>query len=214
MRAMSTQHANRAARPKPYHHGNLRESLLEAADRLLLRRGAAGMTLRDVAKAAGVSHAAPYHHFATLRDLQAAVAERAFIALAESVEAACAASDPRQRLVSICQAYVAFARRRPAHFRLMFGPLLTQRARYPGLRRAGDRAFAAVRNAARAYDPEQARLVAVIGWSLSHGLANLHIDRALESLPGPAPDPSRLAQDMVHYVFPPKRVSRRQPARR
>lgn len=211
---MRAKRAKRAARPKPYHHGNLRESLLDAADRLLSQKGAAGMTLRDVAKAAGVSHAAPYHHFAALRDLQATVAERAFVALAESVEAACAASDPRQRLLSICQAYVAFAQRRPAHFRLMFGPLLAQRKRYPGLRHAGDRAFAAVMNAARAYDPEQARLVALIGWSLSHGLANLHIDRALESLPAPAPDPSRLAQDMVHYLFPPKRVSGRQKARR
>ncbi len=210
---MKANRAKRAARPKPYHHGHLRESLLDAADRLLSQRGAAGMTLRGVAKAAGVSHAAPYHHFATLRDLQATVAERAFVALAESVEAASAASDPRQRLVSICQAYVAFALRRPAHFRLMFGPVLAQRTRHPGLRHAGDRAFAAVTNAVRAYDPEQVRLVALIGWSLSHGLANLHIDRALESLPGPAPDITRLAQDMVHYAFRPQRVSRRQKAR-
>ena len=60
--------------PKPYHHGKLRESLLEAADTVLAREGALGITLREVATEAGVSHAAPYHHFASLDEMLAAVA--------------------------------------------------------------------------------------------------------------------------------------------
>ena len=53
-------------RPRPYHHGNLRETLMVAADELLASQGLAGLTLREVARVAGVSHAAPYHHFANL----------------------------------------------------------------------------------------------------------------------------------------------------
>jgi AcrR family transcriptional regulator len=171
------------AKGPAYHHGNLREALLEAADKLLAERGAQALTLRDVARAAGVSHAAPYHHFASLDDLLAAVAERAFIVLGEALEKALSGEDTHERLLRISSAYVACARARPAHFRLMFGPLLARKSEYPGLKAAAERSFGQLLAAACAHDPHNGPELALTGWSLAHGLSHLMIDGALEGLP-------------------------------
>ena len=180
-----------------YHHGNLRETLLLAADGVLAERGAQGLTLRDVAKAAGVSHAAPYHHFASLNDLLAVVAGRAFITLGDAIEHAASAEDPKERLLQVAEAYVACARAKPAHFRLMFGPLLAQKNDYPLLKAAATRAFAALLAVACAYDAENGAELALCGWSLSHGMSNLIIDGALDELPVPVGDPAVLVRVLV-----------------
>jgi len=185
------------AAPKPYHHGNLRESLLAAADAVLTEQGALGITLRDVAKAAGVSHAAPYHHFASLNDLLAAVAERAFITLGDAVEQASDVKDTRERLLRISEAYVGCARARPAQFRLMFGPLLTHKNEYPGLKAAAERAFGFVLAAACAHDPQRGPELALTGWSLAHGLSNLMIDGAFDNLPMKVDNPDGLARQLA-----------------
>jgi len=185
------------AQPKPYHHGNLRESLLEAADTVLAERGVHGITLRDVAKAAGVSHAAPYHHFSSLNGLLAAVAERAFVRLGSALELASAEPDTGERLLKINDAYVACACARPEQFRLMFGPLLTRKAEYPALQAAADRAFGFLLAAACAHDPEQGPVLALTGWSLAHGLSNLLIDGALDGLPIPLGKPQDLARQLA-----------------
>ena len=104
----------------------MRESLLQAAETVLVARGVQGITLRDVARTAGVSHAAPHHHFASLNDLLAAVAERGFVALGDAMAVASEVEETRERLLQIALAYVNCARARPAQFRLMFWPLLTQ----------------------------------------------------------------------------------------
>jgi len=185
------------AQPKPYHHGNLRESLLEAADTVLAERGVRGTTLRDVAKAAGVSHAAPYHHFSSLDDLLAAVAQRAFVTLGNALELASGEPDTGERLLKINDAYVACACARPEQFRLMFGPLLTRKAEYPALQAAADRAFGFLLTAACAHDPEQGPVLALTGWSLAHGLSNLLIDGALEGLPIALGEPQGLARQVA-----------------
>lgn len=183
--------------PKPYHHGNLRESLLEAAGIVLAKQGAHGITLRDVAKAAGVSHAAPYHHFSSLDDLLAAVAQQAFVALGDALERASDEPDTGERLLKINDAYVACACARPEQFRLMFGPLLTRKAEYPALQAAADRAFGFLLAAACAHDAEQGPVLALTGWSLAHGLSNLLIDGALEGLPIPLGKPQDLARQLA-----------------
>jgi AcrR family transcriptional regulator len=182
---------------KPYHHGNLRETLLCAADTVLAERGAQGLTLRDVAKAAGVSHAAPYHHFASLNDLLAAVAERAFGALAQALEQAAAEPDTAERMLKINDAYVACALARPAQFRLMFGPLLARKHDYPDFKAAAEHAFGVVLAAACAHDPQRGPELALTGWSLAHGLSNLLIDGALEGLPIPVGSTKRLARQLA-----------------
>lgn len=111
--------------PKPragYHHGDLREALLSAADQLLHEEGLRGLTLRACARRAGVSHAAPKHHFADLSELVSEVAARAFDRLTDALQAARAkvGEDPDERFSAAAYTYVEFARAHPAHFRLMF----------------------------------------------------------------------------------------------
>jgi AcrR family transcriptional regulator len=186
---------------RPYHHGNLRAGLLEAAEAVLAERGAQGLTLRDVARAAGVSHAAPYHHFASLGDLQAAVAERGFVALGDAMATAVAVVDTRERLLRVAQAYVECALEHPERFRLMFGPVLARKEEHPSLKSAAERAFGFVLAAAQAHDPRHGARLALAGWSLSHGLAHLVIDGALEGLPLKKTKPGKLARELAERVF-------------
>jgi AcrR family transcriptional regulator len=110
-------------RPKAgYHHGDLREALLAAAEELLHEKGLQGLTLRACARRAGVSHAAPKHHFTDLSELLSEVAARGFQRLAAALQKAHAevGDDPDARFIAVARTYVHFARRNPAHFRLMF----------------------------------------------------------------------------------------------
>lgn len=189
------------ARARPYHHGNLRASLIEAAELVLADRGARGLTLRDVARTAGVSHGAPYHHFGSLEDLLAAVAERGFTVLGDAMAEAAALPDTRERLLRVAQAYVDCARAAPERFRLMFGPLLASKAAYPALKEAAERAFGFVLAAANAYDKERGATLALAGWSMAHGLSHLLIDGAFDGLPIKNPNPDTLARKLVEHLF-------------
>lgn len=151
-----------------------------AAAEALLASGTT-LSLRSVAKAAGVSHAAPYHHFAGLDALLAAVAARGFDDLAAAMQGAQQGGDTAATLVGHCSAYVAFALARPAVFRLMFSPLLQRKADHPALRVAADGSFQVLLQAARAHVAEGADELALAGWSLAHGLASLAIDGALST---------------------------------
>ena len=193
MPAASTSRS-RKAEPKPYHHGDLRASLLAAAARWLDERGAETLTLRELARAAGVSHAAPYHHFANRDELMAGVAEQAFDRLGDALAAVAGAPDPARALVDIGEAYVREALAHPAQFRLMFGPMLARKAAHAGLQRAAERAFTVLLGAATRHAPERGLELALAGWSLSHGAANLAIDGAFGGLPIPAADARRLAR--------------------
>ena len=187
--------------PKPYHHGNLRESLLAAADTVLAREGAMGITLREVAKEAGVSHAAPYHHFASLDDMLAAVAERGFLRLSEAMAKSVQATDTGERLLQIADIYVSCARANPAQFRLMFGPLLARKREFPPLQLAAEAAFGVLHAAACAHDAVRGQELALAGWSLSHGLSNLLIDGAFDGLPMELPAASVLTRQLAQRVL-------------
>ena len=184
----------RPSAPRPYHHGDLRTALLAAAARWLDERGAETLTLRELARAAGVSHAAPYHHFAGRDQLLAGVAEHAFDRLGDALVAASTAPDPAHALLDIGEAYVREALAHPAQFRLMFGPLLARKAEHPGLQRAAQRAFTVLLEAATRYAPERGLELALAGWSLSHGAANLAIDGAFGGLPIAPAQARRLAR--------------------
>lgn len=195
-------------RAKPagrYHHGDLRETLLDAAEALLAQRGASALSLRDVARGAGVSHAAPYHHFAGLPELLAALAERSFQQLGAAMQAGVDAhpADAREQLLAIAAAYVDFARRRPARFRLMFGPVLASRRQHPGLDRAAEASFRVLLDAATRFDAASGPLIALTGWSLAHGLSHLSLDAAFAGLPlpGPLPEPAELVRLMSARVL-------------
>jgi AcrR family transcriptional regulator len=195
--------------PRPYHHGDLREALLAAAETLLADRGARGLSLRDVARSAGVSHAAPYHHFDGLPALLAALAERSFVQLGAAMQAGVDQhpGDPKEQLLAISAAYVDFAQRSPARFRLMFGPVLASRSDYPGLDQAAEATFRVLLDAATRFDAAAGALLALTGWSLAHGLAHLSLDAAFTGLPlpGPLPDAPTLARTLSDLVL--RRVS-------
>ena len=178
----SARPAKRAA-PRPYHHGDLRAALLAAAAGRLDEQGEQALTLRELARAAGVSHAAPYHHFANRDELLAGVAERAFDRLADALAAAAGAPEAAHALLDIGEAYVREALAHPAQFRLMFGPLLARKAGHPGLQRAAERAFVVLLEAATRFAPDRGLEIALDGWSLSHVAANLAIDGAFGGLP-------------------------------
>ena len=108
-------------RHQPYHHGNLRETLLQGAVRVIAEVGPAAFTLREVARRAGVSHNAPYRHFRDKDALLAAVAAQGFRELTHAMrEAGERQSKPLDKLKQSGMAYVAFAVRRPEHFTVMF----------------------------------------------------------------------------------------------
>jgi AcrR family transcriptional regulator len=164
-----------------YHHGNLREALIEAALALIDEKGAAGFTFAEAARAAGVSPAAPYRHFRDRDALIAEVARRGFELFAKGLEDAWAAGRPKplDAFNRLGRAYLAFAREEPAYFAAMFETGLSAN-QYPELREAGDRAFGVLRHACEAIVatlPEHRRppsmMMALHIWSLSHGIAAL-----------------------------------------
>ncbi len=183
-----------------YHHGNLRDALLDAAEALLPLHGPEGLTLREVARQAGVSHGAPYHHFESREALLASVAERGFAGLGEAMVVT-AGPTPRDRLIAICVAYVDFAARHPTRFRLMFGPLLAAKEQYPGLKEAGEKSFFILLEASRDVAPDDAMPLALSGWSLAHGLAHLRINGVFETLPVAAPPESHLAGLLAQWLL-------------
>lgn len=110
-----------ASRPKAYHHGDLAAALVDAAEAVLTERGVEGFTLRECARRAGVSHAAPAHHFKDAKGLLTQVAALGFerLTVAEK-QARDTEADPRNRLLGTGMGYVQFAIEHPAQFQLMF----------------------------------------------------------------------------------------------
>lgn len=170
--------------PLPYHHGDLREGLVEAALAILGKGSAAALTLRAAAREAGVSPAAPYRHFADRDALVAAVAERGFAALFNRMRAAAsrAQASPERGLQEIAIAYLRFALERPAEYRVMFGPELSDRARHATLQQTSTRVFsllvegiAGLQRAGRVRAGD-VHAMALSAWALVHGLAMLAID--------------------------------------
>jgi AcrR family transcriptional regulator len=166
-----------------YHHGNLREALIEATLELIAAKGPAGFTIAEAARLAGVSPAAPYRHFRDAEALIAEVALRGFDRLTEVLSAAWAngSPDPVRAFEALGPAYLGFARTQPAYYAAMFEARIAREA-HPGLQSAADRAFAVLREAAAKLGeglPAEKRppslMVALHVWALSHGIASLFV---------------------------------------
>jgi len=166
---------------RPYHHGNLREALLDAAIRLIAKVGPAGFTLREVARRAGVSHNAPYRHFRDKDELLAAVGTQGFRELKQAMlRAAESQTTSLDRLRRSGRAYVSFALRRPEHFTVMFDAPISKAAN-PEYNEAGQQAFATLVSFIEMCQRE-GRLPpgdplppALVAWSLVHGIAKLAV---------------------------------------
>ncbi|WP_220208906.1 TetR/AcrR family transcriptional regulator [Reticulibacter mediterranei] len=179
---------NREEQQRSYHHGDLRNALIRAGLELLSEGGAAALELRKVARKAGVSHAAPYRHFADKQALIAAINEEGYYRLAESIKSARAEEpddDIFAQLLAIALAYIHFAIDNPWLMREMFSGLTVEREAYPGLYEASKlvfRQYAEVimrgQQQGNIIQGEVGGLAGVL-WSLLHGVAMLIIENQM-----------------------------------
>ncbi len=184
----------RAAADSPYHHGALRDALLQAAEKVLERDGLAGLTLRAVAREAGVSHAAPTHHFGDLTGLLSELAATGYRMFnAAMVAANNSETHPLMKGMASAKAYVAFAQAHPGMYGLMFRNERLDMTR-PSLHEAATATFAGLARgvgagrqekisgaALEALSLDQAAAIAR-AWSLVHGFTMLLLDGRLKDI--------------------------------
>jgi AcrR family transcriptional regulator len=128
---------------RPYHHGDLRRSLIRAGTKKIEEKGLDGLSLREVARAAGVSHTAPYRHFRDKADLIAAIAQKGFEQLTDDATAAADrhAEDPREQFVAASVQYILFGVRQPRMAHLLFGGVINMKTAPRSLKAASWAAF-------------------------------------------------------------------------
>src|SRR3982074_2553164 len=180
-----------AGEDAPYHHGALRDALLEAAERVMERDGLAGLTLRAAAREAGVSHAAPTHHFGDLTGLVSELAAIGFRQFNVAMAAAGAAgAPPLPKALGRAQAHVAYAQAHPGMYGLMFRTERLDMSR-PSLHEAAEASFAGLAGSIGAHRQEQIHEEALSleqaaaiarAWSLVHGFTMLLLDHRLSDI--------------------------------
>jgi len=194
---------------RPYHHGDLRRALLAEAVAVLAESGPSALSLRDLARRVGVSHAAPAHHFGDKTGLLTAVAAEGFTRLAERLRTA---HETTGSFLEVGVAYVRFAVDHRGHFEVMYQPDLLD---------GDDPELAAARKAAAAalYGPAgevgadaDALEVGVAGWALMHGVAGLWLGGNLPAALGD--DPEAIARSLGRHLFAPAASRARRPRSR
>jgi AcrR family transcriptional regulator len=163
-----------------YHHGDLKNALIRAGIEILSREGIEALSLRKVAKRAGVSHTAPYAHFADKQALVAAIAAEGYKTLYEALFAAPnPQDDPLARLMATAHAYLQFALDEPDHFKITFSGVVEAEQNYPEYVEQSKRCFGLVVavveqcQASGLFAASDAQLVAVSIWSCIHGFVQL-----------------------------------------
>ena len=190
----------------PYHHGDLRRALLREASRILRAEGLAALSLREVARRAGVSAAAPYAHFPDKAALVAALAEQGFRQLVAALRRSFRAEsrDPLRRLTAMTTEYVRFAVEHPAVFQIMFGPERPVIDAHPELHEAAHDASGVM--LAAVVDCQHTRQIetgdplqlALFGWVVIHGLALLLL---AGMMPGASHPPTRAEVTRLAQAF-------------
>lgn len=170
---------------KPYHHGDLRAALLAAAEAELTEKGVEGFSLRSVAKRAGVSHAAPAHHFGDTNGLLTALAAEGFTRFQDTLDAReVGAVDPRDRAVRAGLGYVEFALARPALFRLIFSSARPDFGA-SDLVAAATRAYDHLVGLAAGLGGDEIDVLAI--WAIAHGIADLSVGHKVPALRDKSP---------------------------
>lgn len=168
----------------PYHHGDLKNALIKAGVEILAQEGLGGLSLRKVAKQAGVSHAAPYAHFADKQALIAAISTEGFKQLYTRIEGIFDShqNDPKNLLVETAWAYVQFAVNEPDRFKLMFSSVLEKEKDYPDFVDISRKNFSRIVDVisicqdAGILRPGAPELTAVSVWGAVHGLVMLVLE--------------------------------------
>ncbi|WP_257461560.1 TetR/AcrR family transcriptional regulator [Archangium lipolyticum] len=177
------------AKTRGYHHLDLRRALLDAAIEFLREGDVTGLTIQVLARAAGVSPGAPYHHFPDKQSLLAALATEGFEILGEKLVRAVSRepSAPGQA-AALATAYLAFAREHASHYRIMFLPDIEDRVRFAAVHAASERCLQVLLGVVAAGNPgmssESVAARAIAVWSLCHGFASLRAARVLGNIPG------------------------------
>lgn len=211
---MSTSPSTRPRRPKfrasrrsgSYHHGDLRRALVDAALQLIEERGPRGFTLREAARLVGVTHTAPYRHFADRDALLAAVALEGIQGMQQAMaDAVAGIEDPGTRLRALGVAYVTYAVAHPSHFRVMYSDAAEGAGGEEGAV-AKQRKFGLLLETIRACQeagqmpagpPEPLALTA---WASVHGLASLLIDGVIQRMRLAGGSPTELARTLTERV--------------
>jgi len=166
---------------------DLRRRVLDASLALIGEKGLEGFSMREVARRAGVSHQAPYHHFPDREAILAAIVAEGFARLRDSSRAAFDAEpNAARRLTALGGAYIDFALANPAHFKLMFRSEWVRAEKHDDARACAAGAFDVLAEAARAVSPNDPTLI-LTAWSLAHGLATLLLEGKLERIASGAP---------------------------
>lgn len=165
---------------KAYHHGNLRDALIGAAQNILATSGVEGLSLRKVAQHAGVSATAPYGHFKDKRELLAVLATQGFEGLLESMaqEAATLTGKTGYSLTGLARGYIKFSTQNTALFQLMFGTEIGELEDFPTLAAAGSKCYSMMADSVATQiqatgSPSDTSVAATAAWSLVHGLSTL-----------------------------------------
>lgn len=168
----------KSAESRPYHHGDLRRALVDAARRLLEAEGPTALSLRAVAREAGVSPAAPYHHFKDKAELLDAVAQEGWDILSQMMVEAKAGAEGLHQLTALGLAYVSFARDNPAIYRVMYDAARDKEMLPAEMQDNKDSAYCMVRDTmiehgANPDDEIHLELASVAAWCGAHGLAEM-----------------------------------------
>jgi AcrR family transcriptional regulator len=187
--------AREPASTKPYHHGDLRRALLDAAIEAIVEDGSASFSLRDLARRIGVSHAAPAHHFGDKVGLLTALAAEGYELLAD---AQAEAWERTHRFLEVGVAYARFALDHPAHFEVMYRPELL-RTDDPDLVAARTRSGSFLYGPAGTLVDGEALSAGVAGWALVHGVVALWVNGNLP--PELGDDPEQIVRLAGRHLF-------------
>jgi AcrR family transcriptional regulator len=184
---------------RPYHHGDLRRALIDAAVQVIEHDGLATLSLRDLARRVGVSHAAPVYHFGDKAGLLTAVAAEGFSKLADELQRTYTETSS---FLELAVAYVRFAVVYRAHFEVMFRPELYHRDT-PELDQARSRTRELLYGPLQQLRGESAdtQRAGLAAWSLAHGLATLLISGNLTRPGEAADDPAELTRSIGRFLF-------------
>lgn len=180
----------------------LREKVIKAAVKYVADNGPDGLSFRQIAADAGVSHQAPYHHFGDRSAIFGEIALEGFRKFAVVMGAPARADEDTENCVRLCERYVDFAIANKGHFRVMFRADLCQMHESPETQKAADDAFATLLEAVSemvgdSASIEEIRVQATAMWSLAHGLATLIIDGPLENKIGKVSDRRALVRSVA-----------------
>jgi AcrR family transcriptional regulator len=184
----------------PANADSLQRTVLAAAVSIVASSGPDDVSLREVARAAGVSHQAPYHHFKDREGLFAAITEEGFSLLADSLNMS---QSPTRE--SMFVAYVQFALRHPGHFRVMFRRDICNLEKYPDTLIQADRAFGVLADfvattLGESASVDEIRLTTTYMWSVAHGLATLLLDGPLEKKIGDIPNVDEFVMNVARLA--------------